>query len=71
MLPSVAAFFDVTVDELLGTDKDKDSDKINKYIGLYSSASPSDLNELYTTFKAAVKEFPLEHKLLVRYMNLF
>ncbi len=70
MLPSVAAFFNVTVDELLGTDKDKDSDKINKYIGLYNSTSPSDLNELYTAFKAAVKEFPLEHKLLVRYMNL-
>lgn len=70
MLPSIATFFNVTVDELLGIDKSKQEDKINKYLDFYEKMRYKDSSLTFEKLSDAVREFPGEYRLLVRYMEL-
>lgn len=70
MLMSIASFFDVTTDELLGVDKSKQEEKINEYLDFYSKMRLKDTPLTLETLTKAVKEFPGEFRLLVRYMEL-
>ena len=70
MLPAIASFFDVAIDDLLGVDKAQKEQKINEYLELYDEMKLKDLSLTYTKFKEAVKEFPGDFRILVRYMEL-
>ena len=44
MLPSIASFFDVTTDELLGIDKAKKQQKTDEYVDLYDKMRLKDIS---------------------------
>ncbi len=69
-LPSIASFFDISVDDLLGVSKVVNELKINKYIELYDTMVLKDLPATLSEYKKAAKEFPGDFRILVRYMNL-
>ena len=68
MLPSIASFFDTTTDELLGTAKSEKDEKIKKYIEEYEAICYKDTPKALELINKAVKEFPGEFELLIRYM---
>lgn len=70
MLPVIASFFNVTVDDLLGVDKAQKEQKINKYLELYDTMRLKDTSLTFKKFQKSVKEFPGDFRLLVRYMEL-
>lgn len=70
MLPTIASFFNVTIDDLLGVDKAKKEVKINEYLELYERWRLKDTPETFKKFKSAIKEFPGEYSILIRYMEL-
>ena len=70
MLLAIASFFDVTTDELLGVDKSKQEEKINEYLEFYSKMRLKDTTLTLEKLTKAVKEFPGEFRILVRYMEL-
>ena len=59
MLPVIASFFNVTIDDLLGVDKAKKEEKINEYLELYERWRFKDTPETFKKFKSAIKEFPV------------
>ena len=69
-LPVIASFFNVTIDDLLGVDKAKKEEKINEFLDLYERWRLKETAETFTKFKVAVKEFPGDYRILVRYMEL-
>ncbi len=70
ILPSIASFFDISVDDLLGVSKAENELKINKYIELYDTMELKDLPTILSKYKKEAKEFPGDFRILVRYMNL-
>ena len=70
MLPVIAMFFNTTTDELLGVNKCKKEEKINEYLGIYETLRYKDSAYTFEKLQEAVKEFPGEYRLLVRYMEL-
>lgn len=70
MLPSIASFFNISVDDLLGVNKVQNEQKINEYIELYDTMKLKDLSLTLSEYKKAVKEFPGDFRILVRYMHL-
>ncbi|MBQ8210124.1 MAG: helix-turn-helix transcriptional regulator [Clostridia bacterium] len=70
MLPAIASFFNVSVDELLGIDKSEQEEKINEYLDFYNKMRLKDTPLTLEALTKAVKEFPGEFRLLVRYMEL-
>lgn len=70
MLPVIASFFNVTTDDLLGVDKAQKEQKIEEYLEFYVKMHLKDTPLTFKEFKKAVKEFPGEFRILVRYMEL-
>lgn len=70
MLPVISSFFNVSIDGLIGVDKSQKEQKINEYLKLYDEMKLKDLSLTYNEFKKAVKEFPGDFRLLIRYMEL-
>jgi transcriptional regulator with XRE-family HTH domain len=70
MLPVIAAFFGITVDELLGIDKSVKEESITAYISKYENMRLKDTTAVLHELKAATKEFPNEYAILIRYMEL-
>lgn len=70
MLPVISSFFNVSVDELLGVNKSKEEEQINEYLKLYDEMKLKDLTLTYNKFQKAVKEFPNDFRVLIRYMEL-
>ncbi len=69
-LPVIASFFNVTVDDLLGVDKAQKEQKINEYLELHDTMKLKDLASVYQIYQKAVKEFPNDFRILIRYMEL-
>lgn len=69
-LPIISRFFNVSIDDLLGVNKSREEEKINEYIKLYDEMKLKDLTLTYDKFKNAVKEFPNDFRILIRYMEL-
>lgn len=69
-LPTIASFFNITIEDLLGVDKAKKEQKINEYLDLYELWRLKDTPEDIKKFKNAVKDFPGDYRILVRYMEL-
>lgn len=70
MLPVISSFFNVSVDDLLGVDKAQKEQKINEYLEIYDSMRLKDASTAFKKLQKAVKEFPGEFRILVRYMEL-
>ena len=70
ILPIISSFFGVSVDFLLGTDKALTQEKIQKLIDLFDNMKLKDVHSVLKEYKKAVKEFPNEYTILVRYMEL-
>lgn len=70
MLPEIAAFFKVSVDELLGLNKAKAQIKIDEYLEYYDKNRFIDTSLTFNKFKIAIKEFPQDYRIVVRYMEL-
>lgn len=70
MLPVISRFFGVTIDDLLGTNKSLEEQKINEYLELYDDMKLKDLTLTFNKFQKAVKEFPSDFRILIRYMEL-
>lgn len=69
-LPSIASFFNVSIDTLLGVDKAKREEKIQEYIdSYYREWQTGDIKKVLEIMKIAKTEFPGEFRLLSRYMN--
>ncbi len=71
MLPVIASFFNVTTDDLLGVDKVKREEKIKEYLELFEKMRFKDKPLLFSKFQEAIKEFPSDYRLLIRYMELY
>ena len=69
-LPTIADLFGVTVDELLGADRSKREEKIGYYLALYDNMTLKNVSAVFREYRKAVKEFPNEYAILVRYMEL-
>ena len=70
LLPLIASFFNVSVDELLGVNKAHNEQKINAYLELYDTMKLKDLPFVFDEYKKVVKEFPHDFRITVRYMQL-
>lgn len=70
MLPVLSSFFNVSVDGLLGVNKAQNEQKINEYFELYDKMKLKDTHSTFVKFQKAVKEFPGDFRILVRYMEL-
>jgi transcriptional regulator with XRE-family HTH domain len=70
ILPEIAIFFDVSIDDLLGVDNVKSEQKINEYLDLYESERSKNRPITLEKFQNAVKEFPNDFRILIRYMEL-
>ena len=69
-LPIIADFFGCTIDDLFGVDKAKNEQKISEYLELYSKECSKNRALTFKHFQQAVKEFPNDYRILVRYMEL-
>ncbi len=69
ILPAIAAFFNVTTDDLLGIDTLKKEKKIQEYLSIYENMRFKDSPYTFNRLSEAVKEFPGDYRLLVRYME--
>lgn len=70
MLPSIAEYFGVSVDSLLGADKVQKEEAAKKYLETYDMMKLKNLSFTLGEFKKALKELPGDFRILVRYMNL-
>ena len=70
MLPEIAGFFKVSVDELLGLNKADAEKKANEYLEVYETQRYKDTSFVFRAFQKAVKDFPSDFRMLVRYMEL-
>lgn len=70
MLPSIASFFDVTVDSLLGTDKIENDKKIREYKDEYQHlCSEKKFDDAIVLARKASREFPGNYELLANYFG--
>lgn len=69
LLPSIASFFDVSVDELLGIDKSRKEERIQNYIYDYEALYLKDTPKAFEIIDKAAKEFPGDFRLIIRYMT--
>jgi transcriptional regulator with XRE-family HTH domain len=62
ILPSIAAYFNITVDELLGVDKMKDKERIDAIIKeVYCNWNKGQMDDALGLLREAVHEFPREY----------
>lgn len=70
MLLTVASFFDISIDDLLGVDSIKRQKQISRYSEEFDRLFMVDNPKCFEIMKKAVKEFPNEYGLLVKYMSV-
>ncbi len=70
LLPAIASFFNVSYDELLGYDETFKEKEIKKYIDEYNDMRLKDSPYVYEMMSKAVKEFPGDFRLIVRYLEM-
>lgn len=62
LLPSIASYFNITVDELLGVDKIKDKERIEEMMKeVHDKLSNGHINDALEILRNAVREFPHEY----------
>jgi len=66
MLPEIAAFFKISVDDLLGINKAENEEKILRKLNEYDNLT--DLDLMWEIIKDLKHEFPSDFRVLLRYM---
>jgi len=70
MIPAIADFFNVSTDFLLGHDEEEKKKDVEEYISEYYRLwNESKFEELLVLLKSAVKKYPSEFSITVRYLN--
>lgn len=69
-LPEIAAFFGVPIEEMPGLNNTRREQKINEYLALFDEMHFKKSPLLFDEYCRAVKEFPGDYRILVRYMQL-
>ena len=67
MLPSIASFFNISVDDLLGIDKAKDEEEIIMRLKEYDNLTDGNLKQ--DIIHELKKKFPNDFRILLRYMT--
>ena len=70
MLSVISSFFSVSVDVLRGNNKAHTEETIKKYVDMFDNMKLKDARSVLSEYGKAVKEFPNEYPILVRYMEL-
>ncbi len=70
MLPEIAGFFRISVDELLGMNQSESEKKANEYLSFYDTMRYKNTPETFLKFQQAIKDFPGDFRIIVRYMEL-
>lgn len=70
MLPAIAAFFGITTDELLDVNSEERKSKIKAYIDEYNDLRMKNSPYVFSRISKAVREFPGDYDLLVRYLEI-
>lgn len=70
LLPDIASFFEVSIEDLLGVNNARKEQKLQEYLELFESIAFKNIDLVFTEFQKAVKEFPRDFRILVRYMEL-
>ncbi|MBQ8404803.1 MAG: helix-turn-helix transcriptional regulator [Clostridia bacterium] len=71
MLPTIAAFFNVSIDYLFHSDNEEYEKEIESYESQYYKLwYQNDKTSLLEIMKEAVTRYPTEYRLLVRYLNV-
>lgn len=70
MLPAIATFFGVTTDELLDVNGEERKAKVKAYIDEYNDLRMKNSPYVFEQISKAVKEFPGDYDLLVRYLEM-
>lgn len=70
VLPEIAAFFNVSIDRLLGLNKAEAQNKINEYLAFYDKYRYKNTSLVFEEFRKASKDFPKNYSIMVRYMEL-
>lgn len=69
MLPRIAAFFDVSVDELLGTGEEIRREKIEKWTKeSFDYRHTGQIAKNYELWKSAYNEYPNDQEVIVNYI---
>jgi transcriptional regulator with XRE-family HTH domain len=70
ILPHIAGFFKVTVDELLGTEKILDESKVSGHIkNIRELLTLGKINDAIETVRKAVKEYPVNYDLQLQFLH--
>lgn len=65
LLPVIADYFQVTIEELLGVEQSRKEQKINQYMARFDEAmKQGNINDSIEIARAGVKDFPNNHQLL-------
>lgn len=70
LLPEIAGFFNVSIDNLLGMNKTLKEKKIHEYLEIYNNLRYKNTSLTFKTFQQAIKDFPKDYRITVRYMEL-
>ena len=71
MLPTIASFFDISIDYLFHSDKDEYEKEISFYESKYYEFwNHNEKAALFEIMKEAVSKYPTEYRLLARYLNV-
>jgi len=71
MLPTIADYFNVSIDYLFHSDKDEYEKTVKEYEAKYYNLwNRNKKSELLEVMKEAVTRYPTEYRLLVRYLNV-
>ena len=71
MLPTIADYFNVSIDYLFHSDKDEYEKAVKEYEAKYYDLwHENKKNDLLEVMKEAITRYPTEYRLLVRYLNV-
>ncbi len=70
MLPAIASFFGITADRLLGIDSSEREKRIQQYIDEYKDLRTKNSPYVYEQMSKAIKEFPGDFRLIIRYLEM-
>ena len=70
MLPEIAAYFNISADDLLGADEAQKERKIKYYLELFNNMQLKDVSCVLDEYRKAVKDFPNNYQILINYMEL-